>query len=451
MLNVDDAITAVFNELRARATANDIELNEDSIRLGCPALWDAAQRKRLLRLAQRAGIPAGDHTLIDEPVAAGVGWVRNRVVRHEEIIEGKVLVFDMGGGTLDIAVLDVFGRPGGDPAITVLSSLGLNEAGDVLDSRLGDRLREKILAEDPKADLALPGVDQAIQREARDAKVRLSSEREVPIQIRIAGAVLPSVTLTRSELEAQLKSQLDQALDLAWKALRVARLTYELGGDVQTIQATSRKDLARDVTYLLPVGGMSRVPAVTERLLEAFPHAELLENTGIASDEAVAAGLADPQSYERISLNRPAFDFVLQAQGREFPLYTAYEPLYPRWQVFQRTVLYFDARVEARDLPKSGTGLIVVRTPGGEMVEVNLEGRVGSGIQVPFGHQDVRLHLYTNGRVIITDGRGRTHDFKVSSWPAIRGANTPELLISSASRALKVGGFFDNRFGRDGQ
>ena len=114
------------------------------------SVWDvlrcgpASRRKRLLDLARSAGLPVDDHTLIDEPIAAGVAWVNNRIARSGQGVRGQLLVFDMGGGTLDVAVLDVHADLGEDPEISVLSSWGIDEAGDALDEALADELERQL-------------------------------------------------------------------------------------------------------------------------------------------------------------------------------------------------------------------------------------------------------------------------------------------------------------------
>ncbi len=137
-LTADEGIRGILAAIAREARAGGLELSPETTRLGCPAMWDGQQRQRLLDLAEHAGLPVGDHTLIDEPVAAGVAWVQQQRSRGREV-EGKLLVVDMGGGTLDVALLDVVAEVGHDPEISVLSSWGLDEAGDSLDEADGAR------------------------------------------------------------------------------------------------------------------------------------------------------------------------------------------------------------------------------------------------------------------------------------------------------------------------
>ena len=113
-------------------------------RLGCPAMWDGAQRRRLIENALRAGIAVGDNTLIDEPIAAGVAWIVHRTERMNQSVQGKLLVFDMGGGTLDLAVLDVNASSGDVPEIHVQAATGMGRAGDALDRAIVSDLRQQL-------------------------------------------------------------------------------------------------------------------------------------------------------------------------------------------------------------------------------------------------------------------------------------------------------------------
>jgi molecular chaperone DnaK (HSP70) len=183
-LRVDDVVTGVLTELGKRADANGMPLvDEPLVRIGCPAAWTGAQRARLLSLAERAGLPVSHASLVDEPVGAGIAWLTYRYLAHREAVEGRLLVFDMGGGTLDIAVLDV--RGGADPEITVLASVGVPEAGDDLDQELAADFASLLHAGGLNFDTHPRGRDilDELLRQARAAKVRLSDATEMTITL----------------------------------------------------------------------------------------------------------------------------------------------------------------------------------------------------------------------------------------------------------------------------
>jgi molecular chaperone DnaK (HSP70) len=128
---------------------------------------------RRLAPGRRPGIRRTRH-LVDEPVAAGVAWLSHQYLARRESPEGRVLVFDMGGGTLDIAVLKVKG--GAKPDVSVLAAIGLPEAGDDLDRAMlrdfTDALRARgfELHGHPRE----PELRGELLRAARDAKIFLS-------------------------------------------------------------------------------------------------------------------------------------------------------------------------------------------------------------------------------------------------------------------------------------
>ena len=141
-------------------------------------MWTGRQRRRLLGIARSAGLRVDDHTLIDEPIAAGVAWVNNRIARSGQGVRGQLLAFDMGGGTLDVAVLDVHAELGHDPKISVLSSWGVDEAGDVLDERLAAELERQLVRHGTDLD-DLPNaaaVRTVVRQAAKEAKERLSDD-----------------------------------------------------------------------------------------------------------------------------------------------------------------------------------------------------------------------------------------------------------------------------------
>ena len=124
-----------------------------------------------------------DQTLIDEPVAAGVAWVTHQVTLRGRAIRGSLLVFDMGGGTLDVALLDVHAELGQDPEISVLSSWGVDEAGDTLDEQITNDLVEQL--EHKGVEVArLPGGRELVVEAASQAKLQLTGVRDTVVAVR---------------------------------------------------------------------------------------------------------------------------------------------------------------------------------------------------------------------------------------------------------------------------
>lgn len=441
-IEVDDAIVLVLRQLATSALDAGVELDADTIRLGCPAMWDADQRRRLLRLAQKAGIPVAEHTLIDEPIAAGMAWVSHRIREHDDQVKGRLLVFDMGGGTLDVALLQVdttSGEHSGE--ISVLSSKGVNEAGDALDLAIRDDLLR--MFDDYDLDLdgdARAELERKILPEARQAKIMLSVEDEVHIRVPVDSVRLPTLVYGREHLERQFEDQLKRAEDLTWHVVRESYLTHEAHRSPAELRAIPNVEVARGVHRVLLAGGMSQIPAVRERLERMFPHAEVYSKAGkrIGPDEAIVAGLAETTVYDRVNLHRPPFDFVLELpDGSVIPLYDAFSPLYEGWLAMQRSDLYYEKAIASRDLPQRGKAVLRARSTMGTDVSFKL-GSANQAIEVDLGRKDIRFRIRPNGHISISDGRGRMQYFRVNRWPVLRGRDHAAIQIERLDQVARL-------------
>ncbi len=443
-VSADDVITAVLAEIGARAAvAGQPLLAGGDVRLGCPAMWTGPQRRRLLDLATKAGLPVDGSTLVDEPIAAGVAWVTHRYLAYGEHPVGRLLVFDMGGGTLDIAVLDIEG--GERPEISVLASLGTDIAGDSLDQAIADDLLG-VLAQQGIDVAALPVPQELVAahvlRAAREAKVRLSQVHSYSVVLPRALGDLPVLVYSREQLEEVFRPQLDRAEHLVWAALRAALLTVRGSGAPDELRRRGPAELVKDINYVLLAGGMSRIPYVERRIGALFPHAQVFDNAGVAADEAIVAGLADTGGYERLNLHRPGFDFVLEwqenGQARQHTVYPAYTPFYEPWEVLSgRSHLGYEWRAGAADLPRQGTGVLRVQSMSGEHLGLMFNGERMDGLSLRLG-RDLMVKLYCNGQILIQDGAGRAYHMRVDSWPVIRGRDHARLVLSSLGEQAPV-------------
>jgi molecular chaperone DnaK (HSP70) len=444
-LNADDVIAAILTEMAGRATGAGLRVDDPhTVRLGCPAMWTGDQRRRLLRLAQRAGIEVADSTLIDEPIAAGIAWVADRTLTHREHLEGRLLVFDMGGGTLDIAVLDVHARAGDIPEISVLSALGVDRAGDFLDNRIADELTTRwqelgidLDQEDnPRTARAL------VRRAAREAKVALSQALRYTVVMPAQYAHFPHLTYDRYQLEDAFRDPMVQAEQMIWASMRAARITHFDSASINSPRALRALDpdqLANDVGYVLLAGGMSQVPYVERRLGELFPKAQVFRNAGVAPEEAIVVGLADTSSYERLNLHRPGFSFVLEwgeGERRREVLYDAYTPFYSPADALRKDRLVYQRRGLDLRLPQSGSGRIRAVTESGETIRLKIEhDDYVDGLPVRFGLNEFMFSVYPDGRLLVRDGINRQSQLMVDKWPVIRGRDHATLVLRKAKPA----------------
>lgn len=437
----DEVILALLAELATRARSDRLPISQDGVsRLGCPAMWDADQRLRLLMLAEKAGFRIGPATLIDEPIAAGLHWIGQQSDRREFLDQDRVLVFDMGGGTLDVALLDVTTGPGRDPEIYVLASAGVSEAGDTLDQAIANdfegRLNAKGIYLEDLPDEALARA--YVVRAALDAKLALSDARETDVHFGYTAVALPKLRYTVEELEQAFRPQLDAAWNLILSTLRAAYLTRKGGAIPRELRRMPEDELTGRVTHVLLAGGMSRVPGVAKFLGRNLPKAKFHEFPNKGGQEAIVAGLAENTSYEQVNLHRPAFDFKLEyrAAGGELTsvlLYRAHTPFYEWWEALSRDRLTYQwpggsTAVDPgayRLLPTTGYASLAVVAMDGSRVALRHQGKDYDSLKVAFGKSPLTFTLSPEGRMSLRDGRGTVHSLRIARWPALGSGFAP--------------------------
>jgi len=430
----DTVVAAVLAEAARRAGAAGLALdNGCPVRLGCPVLWDGGQRRRLLDVAGAAGLAVDESRLIEEPVAAGLAWLTHSYLGRGERPEGRLLVFDMGGGTLDIAVMAVSAGP--RPRVAVLGAAGSAVAGDALDTEM---------ARDMAAEMAARGVDVTLsgrpevawallERAARETKTRLSHVDEHVVMLPAPLRYPHPVRYDRTRLEAAFRGQMDGAETLALSALRTARATRQPLTAAE-LRAVSRSSLADDVDFVLLVGGMSRIPYVQRRLAACFRRARIYRHAGGAADEAVVAGLAGT-GEEEVTLHRPGFDLVLEwGEGRRV-FYEAYTPLFEPWQIYSGySELVYERWLRPPEVPDRGEGRVRAFGLSRREVALELDGRIGP-LPVRFCSDGVALRLTGDGAFELRDLGGVTA-LRADGWPmpagSIGGGDGGRLVLSRA-------------------
>ncbi len=252
--------------------------------LTCPAAWGTARRTVLREAAARAGWRGV--RLVDEPVAAARYFTS---VLARPVAPGAALaVFDLGGGTLDVAV--VRRDPNG---FTALGSGGLEDLGGLdFDAALVEHLGERITDADPRLWASLRNPTGPAERrnhrlfweDVRAAKEMLSRSSTAPVAV--PGLEQP-LHLTRQEFEQLAGPLLDRAV----------QRTVQTIGDCQLAP--------RQLAGVFLVGGASRIPLVSSRLHRALGMApSVLEQP----EMPVAEGALDPaeEATARLVLGVPA-------------------------------------------------------------------------------------------------------------------------------------------------
>lgn len=401
-LSADDLMVEVLKEAARRAAEHGVTPEAESFRLGCPAMWDGTQRRRLVDVAHRAGLPVTLANLVDEPVAAGIAWLAGTALDTSKPL--RVLVFDMGGGTLDIAVLDVRGT-----SVSVLAALGVAEAGDTLDDAIAEDLEYALAAAGVDVD-SLPRPRRArnqLPYAARTAKIALSAAEETDVKLSRNTFGIASIPYTRTQLNQVFAPQMDRALLLVKAALRVARLGE---GSAYDVARAPLDALARGVDMVVLSGGMSQIPYVAQRMREVFPAATRIEAACTPSENAVALGLARAADFGGINLYRPAFDIHVEWEGDSRTVYESYTPLVEPWQIAQgASDLRYIRTGHDLALPNAGKGRLRFVSHAGDRIWAHINGSHLDGFAVAFSGQKFEFSIYPNGRIRLTDATG-TYD-----------------------------------------
>ena len=231
-----------------------------------PAYFNDAQRQATKDAGKIAGLEV--LRIINEPTAAALAYGLDKTNKDE-----KILVFDLGGGTFDVSILEL-----GDGVFEVAATAGDNQlGGDDWDHRVIDWLADKFAADNGGLDLRKDKMAlQRLKEAAEKAKMELSSTTQANVNLPFitADATGPKhldYTLTRAEFERITKDLLDRCRKPVEQALRDASMSQ---GDIDEV---------------ILVGGSTRMPAVQE-LVKSMTGKQ--PNMSVNPDEVVAMGAA---------------------------------------------------------------------------------------------------------------------------------------------------------------
>ncbi len=229
-----------------------------------PAYFDDSQRKATKDAGRIAGLEV--ERIINEPTAAALAYGFDK--KKDE----KIVVYDLGGGTFDVSVLEV-----SEDTVEVKSTSGDTYlGGDDFDKKIIDWIIEEFKKQEgidlSKDNLAL----QRIKESAEKAKIELSTAQETEINqpFITSGEDGPKhlvLKLTRAKLEELVSDLVDKTMIPVEKALKSAGLKKE------------------DVNEIIMVGGMTRMPLILRRVEEFFGKKP---STSVNPDEVVALGAA---------------------------------------------------------------------------------------------------------------------------------------------------------------
>ncbi|MDI9589908.1 MAG: molecular chaperone DnaK [Acidobacteriota bacterium] len=254
----------ILSKMKADAEKYLGETVTDAV-ITVPAYFNDSQRQATKDAGKIAGLNV--QRIVNEPTAAALAYGLDK-----KGIDQKVLVFDLGGGTFDVSLLDL-----ADGVVEVLATNGDNHlGGDDWDQRVIDWLADKFKA-DNGIDLRQdPMALQRLKEAAENAKKELSSAQQAQVNLPFitadaSGPKHLDYTLTRAEFERITRDLLDRCKAPVTKALRDANLQIS------------------QVNEVILVGGSTRMPAVQE-LVKTMTGKQ--PNMSVNPDEVVADGAA---------------------------------------------------------------------------------------------------------------------------------------------------------------
>lgn len=246
VLSPTDVAAELFHALRRHAEGDSRTHGKslDSAVVSIPVGFQPGRRRELRAAARQAGIEIAE--FVSEPTAA---WFQCRNEMHEC---RRVVVFDWGGGTLDISVLKILGEH-----VSELSTTGLEQAGDFIDLEIAHWAHREIMRErgdDTEFDEMSPTDRDRLTAQSEIAKIALSRQASRTIQLPKYGRhELVQLVLTEEQLRLLTEHLIGTAMERLQAGLHRARLSDD------------------EIDTVILIGGSSRLSSLQTAMSERFP------------------------------------------------------------------------------------------------------------------------------------------------------------------------------------
>jgi len=400
--------------LRALAREAERALGEPvhDVVITVPAYFDDAQRRATLRAGELAGLHV--LRLLNEPTSASLSYGAVGAVGREE--PELVLVYDLGGGTFDVSVLEVFGDVREVRATAGNTRLGGDDFDDKLLAELLEHLKREH-AVDPREDARAMA---RLRRIAEQTKIALSAEVRVDVHEEFVAeafgrALHLELELTRRRLEALIRPLLDSTMELTHRALRDAGVTRE------------------QLSAVCLVGGSTRIPLVRALLDEHFGapvHEEVDPDLAVGLGASVQAAMLRGEPVNRVLVDVTAHSLGIRVIGADDDWDDEPDTFAP---ILRRNTVLPSSRAEEFYTCAPEQETLFVEVFQGEGARVSENAAVGSfhcALEPRPAHSPVRVEFAydLNGIVRVT-----------VSQPGVQAAKTVALSVADAGRRAAQG------------
>ena len=230
-----------------------------------PAYFNDSQRQATKNAGKIAGLEV--ERIINEPTAAALAYGLDKQDKNE-----KILVYDLGGGTFDVSILEL-----GDGVFEVKATSGNNTlGGDDFDNRLSDYIlseikkQERVDLSDDK--MAMQRIKEAAEKAKKDLSGMTTTQISLPFIAQVDGSPISfEMDITRAKFEDLIRDLVESTTEPVRKALKDAKLK------------------ASDINKVILVGGSTRIPMVQELVKKELGKEP---SKGVNPDEVVAMGAA---------------------------------------------------------------------------------------------------------------------------------------------------------------